>query len=281
MLSSPYSASPSIAASAFDWRFADPLADVVMGFNVTSIAASPLARDLVSSLGARQNLSGADIKKLFDGLAAFDQIAVSVHENQMVAMLTGAVNDANLPPSQPGMKAYPISAKAMLFGSTEAVDQAVQRITAKAPLSELALAAQERQASSEFWAIGSARAIGPQAVEAGVKRFSLTVSVRNRLDCDMAFEFNGPPNAKTLEVTAKSPGAIVEGNMIYARTTIEANEVQQKFGEIASGLVGERLGLVVEAARHLPARDLNLLKQTRPVIYGLDDGPKVVSQKPE
>jgi len=80
-------------------------------------------------------------------------------------------------------------------------------------------------------------------------------------------------------MTAKSPGAIVEGNMIYARTTIEANEVQ-KFGEIASGLVGERLGMVVEAARHFPARDLNLLKQTRPVIYGLDDGPKVVSQKP-
>ena len=51
--------------------------------------------------------------------------------------------------------------------------------------------------------------------------------------------------------------------MISARTTIEANDVQQKFGEIASGLV-------VEAAR----------KQTRPVIYGLDDGPKIVSQKP-
>jgi hypothetical protein len=269
-----------VNAGALDWRFADPQADVLMGFNVGSIAASPLARTLVAQLGARQNLNDADIKKLFDGLAAFDQIAVSVQESQMVAMLTGSVNDATLPPAQPGMKAYPISAKAMLFGSTEAVDQAAQRITAKAALSELALAAAERQASSEFWAIGSARAFGQQAIDAGVKRFSLTVSVRNRLDSDVAFELNGPPNAKTVEMTAKSPGTIVEGNMIYTRTTIEANEVQQKFSEIAAGLVGERLGLVVEAARHLPARDLNLLKQTRPVIYGLDDGPKVVSQKP-
>lgn len=278
MLSSPFSASPAVNASAIDWRFADPQADVLMGFNVASLAASPLAHDLVGMLGARQNLSGADMKKLFDGLAAFDQIAVSVRENQMVAMLTGAVGDATLPPAQPGVKAYPISQKAMLFGSTEAVDQAVQRITAKGPLSELAQAAAERQASSEFWAIGSARAIGPQAIDAGVKKFALTVSVRNRLDCDMAFELNGPPNTKTVEMMTK--GATVEGSMIYARTTMEANEVQQKFGEIASGVVGERLGLVVEAARHLPARDLNLLKQTRPVIYGLDDGPKVVSQKP-
>jgi hypothetical protein len=93
----------------------------------------------------------------------------------------------------------------------------------------------------------------------------------------MTFEFNGPPDAKTLQMLT---APTVEGNNARARIAMDANEMQQKFGEIAAGPVGERLAIVVEAARHLPARDLNVLKQTRPVIYGLDDGPKVVRQQP-
>jgi hypothetical protein len=43
----------------------------------------------------------------------------------------------------------------MLIGHADAVDQATQRIAMKAPLTELTQAAQARQATSEFWAIGS------------------------------------------------------------------------------------------------------------------------------
>jgi hypothetical protein len=34
----------------------------------------------------------------------------------------------------------------------------------------------------------------------------------------------------------------------------------------------------VAAAKYLPARDTSVPKQTKPVIYGLDEGPKVVNQ---
>lgn len=274
------SATPSvIEAGGIDWRFADPAADALLGFNFSGLAASPLARSLITQLGARQNLSEADLKKIFDGLSGVDQIAVSMRDNRFVVMLTGGVPERTVPSSDPSLKTVPVSGSARLFGSADAVDQAAQRIAAKGPLSELAKSAKERQASSEFWAIGSGGVVGEQAIGAGMKRFWLMVSVRNRLTGDLAFEFNEPPSAKTLQMLAM-PGAALEGNVVHARMTMEANEAQQRFGEIVASPLGERLAAVVVGARYLPLRDTTAPKQTKPVIYGLDDGPRVVGQQP-
>ena len=76
----------------------------------------------------------------------------------------------------------------------------------------------------------------------------------------------------------KLGNATLEGNALHVRMSMEADEVQKKFGQIADGPVGERLAALVKAARYLPARDASVPRQTKPVIYGLDDGPKVVNQ---
>jgi len=265
--------------SRIDWRFADPQADAVLGINVSKLAASPLARNLLAQLGAKQNVSEADMKKIFEGFSGIDEIAVSVREKQYVVMLAGGITELVPPKPEPGIKSLPLSATAMLFGTAEAVDQAAQRINMKAPLSDLELSAQERQASSEFWANGLAAVVGQPAVDLGIKRFWLMVSARDRLASDIALEFNTPPGAKTLQ-SLTLPGAAVEGNVVHAAMSVEANEVQQKFGEIVPSPLGEKLASLAAAARQLPGRDINVLKQTRPVIYGLDNGPKVVSQQP-
>jgi hypothetical protein len=259
-----------------DWRFADPCADAVAGFNFSGLAASPLARGLIAQLGAKQGLTEADMKKIFDGLSGVDQVALSIRDNRVVVMLSGSVADLTLPAPEAGWKAVSVHASAMLVGTADLVDQAAQRIAMRVPLSELARSAEERQASSEFWASGSAQIVGPQALNAGVKRFWLTVSIRNRLTSDLAFEFNGVPSAKTLEMLPG--GATLEGNVLHARMSMEADEVQMKFGQIVASPVGERLAALVEAARYLPVRDLTIQRQTKPVIYGLDSGPKVVNQ---
>lgn len=270
-------ATPSmVVVSYLDWRFVDPFADVVLGLNFSGLVDSSLAHNLVAQLGAKQGLTEADVKKLFDGLSGIDQVAVSVRDNKVVAMLTGSVTDT-IPAPEPGMKAVPVSAGAMLFGTAEAVDQAMQRIRMKAPLSDLARSAQERQAGSEFWAMGSARIAGPQALSAGLKRFFLTVWIRNNLTTDLAFEFNGVPNPRTLAAFSKLGGTL-EGNVLHARSAIEASEIQQKFGEVVASPVGDQLAALIGAARSLPARDTTVQKQTKPVIYGLESGPKVVGQ---
>jgi hypothetical protein len=267
-----------IVVGAIDWRFADPFADALLGFNVSGLSASPLARSLIAQLGAKQGLAEADVQKIFDGLSEVDQVALSVRDNQIVVMLTGRVAGLSLPAPEAGLKAVPVSGGAILVGHAGAVDQAVQRIAIKGLPSELTRLAEERQASSEFWAIASARLVGPQAVSAGVKRFFLTVSIRNRLTSDVALEFYGVPSVKTLQMWQTTLGATtLEGNVVHARTSMEAGEVQQKFSQIAAGPLGERLAALVEAARYLPMRDISVPRQTKPVIYGLDGGPREVN----
>ena len=94
-----------------------------------------------------------------------------------------------------------------------------------------------------------------------------------------AFEFNGIPNPTVVRSLKTSLGnATLEGNSVHLRMAMEANEAQQKFAQIISGQVGQQLGALIEAARYLPARENVAPKQTKPVIYGLDDGPRVVNQ---
>lgn len=261
-----------IVVGGIDWRFADPFADALVGLNFGGISASPLARDLITLLGAKQGLNEGDIQKIVDGMADVDQVALSVRNNRVVAMITGHVADSPLSAPEAGMKAVPISGGALLVGHTDAVDQAMQRIAMKGPLAELTRAAEQRQASSEFWVIGSAGLIGPQAVSAGVKQFSLTVWIRERFTSDMSLEFSGAPNPTTLRRWQTQLGSppIVEGNAVHVRTSMEASELQQKVGEIASGPLGQGLAALVEAARYLPVRDNSVPKQTKPIIYGLD-----------
>jgi hypothetical protein len=277
--STPRTATPSlIAVGGIDWRFADPLADALIGFNFSGLSASPLARGLIAQLGAKQGLTEADVQKIFNGLSGVDQVALSIRDSRIVVMITGRLTESTLPPPEAGMKVVPVSGNAMLVGQADAVDQAVQRMAMKGLPSELTRLAEERQASSEFWAIASAQLVGQQAVSAGVKRFSLTVSIQNRLTSDVAFEFYGAPSAKTLQMWQTTLGATtLEGNVVHARSSMEAGEVQQKFGQIAAGPLGERLAALVGAARYLPMRDTSVPRQTRPVIYGLDGGPRVVN----
>jgi hypothetical protein len=266
--------------AAMDWRFVDPFADAVLGINFSRIVDSSLAQSLVAQLGAKAGMTEADVKKLFDGLSGLDQIALSVRGDKMVVMMTGSVTETSPPPPEAGMKVVSVSAGVMLLGTPDAVDQAMQRINMKVPLSDMAKSAQERQAGSEFWAMGSARLFGPQAQSAGLRRFFLTVWIRNNLISDLAFEFNGVPNPKALQGLSKLGGTL-EGNVLHARTAIEASELQQKFAEVVASPAGDQLAALISAARSLPARDTTAPKQTKPVIYGLEGGPKVVGQDKE
>jgi hypothetical protein len=206
-----------------------------------------------------------------------DQIALSVHDNQIVVMVTGSVTDLTLPAPAAGLKAVPISASTMLVGHPEAVDQATQRIAMKGPPTDLTRLAQERQGSSEFWAIGPAALIGPQAITAGVIRFTLTVSVRDQLASDLAFEFSRAPDADTLQKWQ----ATLEDNVAHIKTSMEADEAQRTFGRIIASPVGQHLATLVQAARYLPVRNAIVPNHTKPVIYGLDSGPREVNQYPK
>src|SRR5260370_14075586 len=128
------SATPSmIIVGGIDWRFADPFADALIGFNFSALSASPLARNLIAQLGASQGLAEPDMQKIFAGLTGVDQIAISVRNNRIVAMITGRVTDSNLPAPAAGLKAVPVLVTGILIGHSEQLDQPPRPITAKSP----------------------------------------------------------------------------------------------------------------------------------------------------
>lgn len=262
----PNAASSLAGAGGIDWRFADPTPDALVGFNFRGLSASPLARSLILRLGAGQNLTEADMQKIFDGLSGIDQAVLSVRDNRILVVLTGRVADLTFAAPEPGWKSTPIAANALLVGHADAVDQALQRILMKATPPELARLAEEQQANSEFWAVGSAALLGPQVISEGVKRFALAVSIRNRLTSDLGLDLGG---------------ATPEGNTIHVRMSLEAGETQQKLGPIVESPAGQRLAALVQAARYLPVRITTAPDQAKPLIYGLDSGPKEVKQYPK
>jgi hypothetical protein len=247
--SAPQSETPSvIVAPSIDWRFADPSADALAAFNFSKLSASPLARGLLAQLVAGQGATEADIRKIFAGLCGADKIALSLRDNQIVMMITGRAPDSILPTLETGWKAVPAPGNATLLGHAEAVDRAAQRIAMEGPPADL-------QANGEFWAAGPAG-------QAGVKRVSLTVTIRDRVTSDLAFEFDGVPD------TSKWPDAVIEGNVVHVRTGD---------GQIAGNPLAQRLASLLMAARYLPQRGVTEAGHARPVIYGLDSGPKEVN----
>jgi hypothetical protein len=272
-----------VEIGGIDWRFADPSADGLVGFNFSALSASPLVRSLIAQLGTSQGITEVEMQKIFDGLSGVDQVVLSIHNNQIVVMITGSVADSPLSAPPAGFKAVPVSASALLVGHADAVDWAVWRMGMKGPLAELPSAAEELQRGSEFWAVGSPGFVGPQAASSGLKRFSLKISIRERFTSDLAFEFNGVPSASTLRNWQTTLGAAtLEGNVVRVRTSMEADEVKQKFAKISASPLGQSLAALVKAARYIPVRDPQQAKpmQTKPVIYGLDSGPKEVGQDP-
>jgi hypothetical protein len=130
--------------------------------------------------------------------------------------------------------------------------------------------AMARQANNEFWAIGFAGTPGPATATAKVQGFSVEVSVRDRFTSDLSLEFSGPPDAKTLEIWAPALRGAIEGNVIHVTSTLEANEVQQKLGPIASSPIGQHMTDLVKPTRYLPVQEATAPKQAKPRIYGLE-----------
>jgi hypothetical protein len=166
----------------------------------------------------------------------------------------------------------------LLIGHTDAVNEAVQRIAvATAPLSDLASMAIGRPDDSEFWAVASANLVGPEAAKAGVQRFSLTASMRDSLISDTIFEFNGDPDASAVKGWLSTLGdAQLDGPIVHAKMSMKLEETKQNSGQIAASPFGQRLGALIQSARYLPVRDTATTVHTKPVIFGLDDGPREV-----
>ncbi len=270
----PETVTPSvIVAGAIDWRFADPSADALIGLHSTKLSSSPLGRDLVGALASRQGLNDTDVKHILDAFSGADQVVLSIHGSQVSLMSSGRTAGSAPPALESGWKAVPLVGNALLIGPADAVEQAMQRISAAAQTGELARLA-ARQAGSDLWAVSATAAEDSEAAAAGAKWFSLTASIGDRVTIDEAFEFEGEPDAAKVGPWLKALGpATLEGNVVHRTRTLETTEAQQW---LSAAPIGKLYGVLIQSARTLPGPAV--AAKTKPVIFGLDDGPQEVKQ---
>jgi len=270
----------TIDAAGIDWRFADPSADTLAVLNCSKLPESSLAHSVINQLASNQGLSPTEAQNIFRALSGVNQVALSIRADTIVIMLTGRPADAILPAPEAGWKSMPLGGNVLLIGHAAAVDQASQRLLIDSALGGLPQAAHQRPAGSEFWIAGSAKLAGPEAVSAGVKRYGLTASMEDRLTSDTIFEFDGAPDPSAIRAWLSTLGdAKIEGNAVRATTSMDADETRRNPTQIAGSPFGRGLGALIQSARYLPVRDTATTVHTKPVIYGLDDGPREVKVK--
>ena len=272
------SASAATDAAGIDWRFADPEADALAVLSCSKLSVSPIARNLIDQLGTDQGFSQADLQKIFRALSGLEQVALSIREDRIVFLLTGRPADAVLPALGAGWKAVPLPGNALLMGHTDAVEKAALRMAIEGQISDLSAMALERPADREFWAAGTAKFAGKDAIAAGVKRFSVMASFNDRLLGQTNFEFDAVPDARDIRNWLKNLDEdAIDGSVVHVKISMAADEARRNSLQIATSLLGQRMGVLVKSARDLPVRDTSTTTHSRPVIYGLDDGPKEVS----
>ena len=267
----------TIDAAAIDWRFADPSADALAALNCSKLPASSFAHGVIDRLASSRGLSPAEAQNVFRALSGVSQVALSVRADTILIMVAGRPADAILPALEAGWKSRPLGENALLIGPAVAVDQASQRLSIDGALGDLPRTAQQRPAGSEFWVAGSAKLAGQEAVSAGVKRFELTASIADRLTTDAVFEFAGAPDPSAIRAWLSTLGdAKIAGNAVLARMSMDADEARRNLTQIARSPLGQGFGAFIQPARYLPVRDTATTVHTKPVIYGLDDGPREV-----
>jgi hypothetical protein len=268
-------ADTTVDAAGIDWRFADPAADALAVLDGSKLSGAAFARALIDRLAAKQGLTPEQAQNAFRILSGVKQVALSVHENAILMLVAGRPDGSILPALESGWKAVPLSGGALLIGHTAAVDQASKRLAVETEMTELPLAALSRPAGQSFWLAGSAKLAAPEALSAGVKRFELIASLEDRLASDTVFEFADVPDAAAIRPWLATLGnPTIDGPSVHAAAMLTAEDLPASFNQLAASPLGRQLSAIIAVARYLPARDTAETVHTRPVIFGLDGGPR-------
>jgi hypothetical protein len=256
-----------IVAGAIDWRFVDPSADAFAGLHAKKLAALPMARKVIAQIGGIQGLTPSDVNKLIESLSGVDQVAISIRQSQTLLMVTGRGADSIPPLLEAGWKAVAVVENALVIGSSDAVDQAVRRMSMDNPPSDSMRLAMRRQAMTDFWAFAPAAS---HSTSATLKGFSLDVSIDDRLRSALALQFDRLPDEKALSPWGPVMKGALEGDVLHVLSTIEPSDVQQQLSQVAASPLGDYLTTLVHIARYLPGRDGSTRTAAKPVIYGLE-----------
>lgn len=285
-----------------DWRFADSRAVLIGGFHGHSLAESRFVRALLFDLARRHGATLADIDRMMKPFDGVDQVCFSLSSASRGAPEVLIYVNGNLEGSPAPMllqnsgafKSVSIDDKSIVLGTPALVDQAVARMHAPvAADSPLIRRARELAPRDDFWMAAHPSAMASSSDMArNLEAFSFGVNVQRQFWMEARFDTHSEEIAEQLagaledgqDETADSPLAramVVDtnGSVVEIHATADARSVVLDFAKQVREFAGEQVGTLVASLRTAAAAAAKPAPEPpprKPVIYGLDDGPREV-----
>lgn len=169
-----------IASAEVDWRFAHPGADMLMGFNLKSLATSAAGAPLREMLTAKGGLSADRLQML----ESIEEVYVSVRTKYVkgrpaaeplgVILVIGNFENSavmKLLEKQANVSARFIDRRTILLGDEESMTSAVERLKGDDGLvSPVVTRAKELAAGNDFWLVGSPAPLNSMKPKGSFKR---------------------------------------------------------------------------------------------------------------
>ena len=293
--------SPLLVSGAFaqeqDWRFAHPGATLVGGIRVESLLQSPIFNKLIEQSTAKDPAKSAMVGMMRQALSGVTEVRISIRdignnkEPDVLTLVTGHIDDAStagLLTADNKMKMHRIDANTMLLGEAASIDEAVRRLARPVGLESAAVKRGRAMKNYEFWLAGALPNMPMTAVFGDMLHgLALGVGVQTDLRLELAIDTASPKMAAELVKSAresqqKQPAlagttlqAEVDGSTARLRMVVDGDRVVQAVQEaIANGGVGTPVAGLIGASR-TPAAPPKPERKTI-IIYGLDDGPRVI-----
>lgn len=282
-----------IRLGEIDWRLVHPQSDMLIGLNMAGLAESDLARTLIGQWAGKLGATGAEQQKLIAALSDIPQAVISIRHKEVLAVLTGPVDNFPEQSTVGGLQSMKVSADTVVLGSPSALAWVPHRLKLPLILSASITEARQLARTNHFWVLGKPEAfaafgqgIGPNTP---VTRFKLGVSFQDQFRMDMFLETADPAAAaKILEAAQKGAPrgmkAAIEGNAVHYALVIDRDTALQRFAGFMTDPIGKQFAPLLSAARQMAARQPATPARSAPgkiVIDGLDDGPREIPAIPK
>lgn len=297
-----------------DWRFADPAATMIGGFDVQAVLQSPLVKSVLERVAAQSGGSIPAMEPALKTLGGISQIYFSLSARRETAdaivLVKGSLSDVSakaflegakrrgttVPSEASKMDLRRVDADTVLYGDTALLDAAVRRLRlpASAKPSPLVARAKSLSEGNDFWIGGSLPNIPAAAMlSASIRGLAVGLSLQRDFRFQVSLDMTTPDMAAALAAEAKNSIEEVQqqnnfdaqreievvGSTLRIKMTVGGDKflalVEDKLGQVAP-MFGSRSPSV---ANGTPPRQPQPIQPPKPQaikIYGLDDGPKEI-----
>jgi ABC-type uncharacterized transport system YnjBCD ATPase subunit len=246
---------PALSLPA-EWSFAHPHADMLMAVDVAALGESDILQEILKRLPEAVQVNAKNFASQVRQVGEVEQAWLSIRSGDFLILFQGRLN---FPPGfvqlRNGMSSYRISKTAVVFGRTESVAEAVQRLSRVAGPSLVALRMKALSAGNAIAVTGTRALLTQPAMSVpnsnDFSGFSLGLALRDELRLQLRLNSETAAGAQRLFATTRKTAALadssvkadaqLEGTAVRVTLAIPKAYILQGFDKALSSPMGQRI----------------------------------------